>query len=231
MAYSISLSLAAFAFIGVEIPAATALEARVQENTITKEGPVDKTVKFSAVWGSLIIGSIYVLGALLVSFNLDWDDPQLPRLSWLSPDSGAESGSTSKGATNRPDSAFVIAAYNSTIPRSQTVADFITVCLLITALTTANTILYVASRTMFSPTKSIEDTPDSPLIMRFLAFFGKTSHRRVPMRAVAASCCFCWVPFLYLSDSNAPGFNLVAVSISMKYPPLVDILTLTIYLI
>lgn len=137
---------------------------------------------------------------MLVSFDLRWDDPQLPRLSWLA---------TNNSTSNKSDSAFVIAASNSGLPK---LADFITVCVITTALTTANTTLYVASRTLFSLTKGIQDTADSPRIKKFLAFFGKTNHRRVPMRAIAASTCFCWIPFLYLRDSNAPGTTLAAVS-------------------
>ncbi len=188
----------------MEVPAATALEARVQDTTHSKGGPVDKTVKFSAVWASVIVGLIYILGALLVSFDLAWDDPQLPRLSWLAIQDSHNIDSTVDSTSNKPDSAFVIAASNSVIAGSQILANFITVCILITALTTANTTLYVASRTLFSLTKGIKDRPDSPRIKKFLAFFGKTNHRRVPMRAIAASTCFCWVPFLYLRKSNAP---------------------------
>ena len=208
----ISLSLTVFAFLGIEIPAATALEARVQDTTRNKGGPVDKTVKFTAVWTSIIIGSIYILGALLVSFDLRWDDPQLPRLSWLATKENDNVDSNFEIASQKSDSAFVIAATNTLMAGSHRLADFITVCVLTAALAAANTTLYVASRTLFSLTKGIQDTPDSPWIKKFLAFFGKTNHRRVPMRAIAASCCFCWVPFLYLSNSNAPGTRLTAVS-------------------
>lgn len=210
---SISLSLAAFAFVGVEIPAATALEARISRNPTNRGGPVDRSVKFSAIWVSIIVGLIYILGALLVSFDLDWDDPQLPRLSWLASSTGTgDSISGSESSTNKSNSAFVIAANNSAISGHQGLANFITVCILITALTAANTTLYVASRTLFSLTKGIQANASSPWITKFLSFFGQTNHRRVPMRALAASCCFCWVPFLYLSDSNAPGTNIGAVS-------------------
>lgn len=161
-------------------------------------------MQFSAIWVSIFAGLIYILGALLISFDLDWDDPQLPRLSWLY--NGSDSTS------RKSDSAFVIAANNSRISGHQELANFITVCILITALTAANTTLYVASRTLFSLTKGIQANASSPWITKFLSFFGKTNHRRVPMRALAASCCFCWVPFLYLSNKNAPGTTIGAVS-------------------
>ena len=209
---SISLSLAAFAFIGVEAPAAIALEARVQDRPNHRGGPVDRTVKFTAVWVSVIVGSIYVLGGLLVTFNLDWDDPQLPRLSWLLSSGTSDIVSGSESATNKSNSAFVIAASNSNISGSQSLSNFVTVCLLVTALTAANTTLYMASRTLFSLTKEIESNSNSPRIIKFLAYFGKTNHRRVPLRALCASGFFIWVPFLYLSKSNAPGTTIAAVS-------------------
>ena len=149
----------------------------------------------------------------MVSFNLDWKDPQLPRLSWLASSNGTgRSISDSESSTDKSNSAFVIAADNSAIPGHQGLADFINVCILITALTAANTTIYVASRTLFSLTKGIRANASSPWIMRFLSLFGQTNHRRVPMRVLAASCCFCWVPFLYLSNSNAPGTTIGAVS-------------------
>ena len=210
---SISLSLAAFAFVGVEIPAATAIEARISPNLAGTGEPVDRSVKFSAIWVSVIVGSFYILGSLLLSFDVRWNDPQLPRLSWLP--ASITTGNNilgSESSTKKSTSAFVIAANNSAISGHYGLANFINVCILITALTAANTTLYVASRTLFSLTKGIEANSGSPWITRFLSFFGRTNHRRVPMRALAASCCFCWVPFLYLSKSNAPGTNIRAVS-------------------
>lgn len=166
---------------------------------------MDRSVKFSAIWVSIIAGVIYVLGALLISFDLHWEDSSLPRLSWLGP------GPTISN-NQYYSSAFVISAKNSAIPGHQRLADFISVCILFTQLTAANTTLYVASRTLFGLTKDIHTDKNSPWITKFLAFFGKTNHRKVPMRALAASCCFCWVPFLYLNDSNARGTTLGAVS-------------------
>ena len=163
---------------------------------------------------------MYILGALLVTFNLDWDDPQLPQLSWLTAKDSHRFNSGLTSATNQSDSAFVIAASNSRMAHSQSLANFTTLSVLITAVMTANTTLYVASRTLFSLTKSIPDTEQSPWIKRALAYFGKTNHRRVPMRATVASCCCCWVPFLYLRNSNDPGTRLVAVSSLLGIPDL-----------
>ena len=146
-------------------------------------------------------GCIYTLGALLVSFDLKWDDVNLPRASWLV-SQPANTGHLLKGTSN---SAFIIAGKEAELPG---LADFITVGLVVSALTAANTTLYVASRTLFGLTRRVKAGPDSPLIEKFFSFLGKTNHRKVPMRAILASCCFCWVPFLYLSNSDESGTNI-----------------------
>ena len=193
--------MACFAFVGIEIPAATALEARAQLSSARPGGPADSTVRFAAVWVSIIAGCIYILGALLVSFDLDWDEVNLPRVSWLVSEP-TKPGLLLNGTSN---SAFIIAGKESKLPG---LAGFITVGLVISALTAANTTLYVASRTLFGLMRRVKAGPDSPWIERFFSSLGKTNHRKVPMRAVVASCAFCWVPFLYLSHSDESGTNI-----------------------
>lgn len=201
---SLSISLACYAFVGIEIPAATALEARAQPPSMRRRGPVDGTVRFAAVWVSIIVGCIYSLGALLVSLVLKWDDVNLPRVSWLVSKT-SNTGILLKGTSN---SAFIIAGKEAELPG---LAAFITVGLVISALTAANTTLYVASRTLFGLTRRVKAGPDSPWIEKFFSYLGKTNHRKVPMRAIVASCCFCWVPFLYLSNSDGSGTSIGAV--------------------
>ena len=183
----------------------TALEARVQDSSAGTGEPVDTTVKFSAVWLSVITGSIYTWGALMVSFDLKWNDVNLPRVSWLPV--GGSPGPVLSGTSN---SAFVIAAKESGIRGLPT---FMTVGLVVSAITAANTTLYVASRTLFSLCRGMEVSPVSPWIHRCLAFLGKTNERQVPMRAILASCFFSWIPFLYLSSSKKSGTAIGTVSL------------------
>lgn len=198
---SVSISLACFAFVGIEIPAVTALEARVQTPNLGGASPVDRTVRFAAVWVPIIAGCIYILGALLVSFDLDWDDANLPRVSWIV----SVSNNTGHLLSGTSKSAFIIAGKEAKLPG---LADFITVGLVISAITAANTTLYVASRTLFGLTRRVEASGNSPWIRRFFSFLGQTNRRKVPMRAVVASCCFCWIPFLYLSEPDGSGTNI-----------------------
>ena len=187
------------------------MEARASPKVSEEEavGPregrssVDKTLRFTGVWVSVLLGFIYTLGSLLLSLNIQADDPRLPRLSWIPPQ--VPPGTSGAGQST---SGFVIAANDSSIFG---LGEFVTISLLLTAISTANTFLYVASRTLYGLVKDLKD--DSPSrITRFLAFFGKTTRLRVPVRAVVASCCICWVPFLWLSPSNGTGTSVSTVS-------------------
>ncbi|GAB1218578.1 hypothetical protein ATERTT37_007837 [Aspergillus terreus] len=91
-AFFVCLSIAAFAYIGVEITAATALEARLDKKPRSGEeaashatkGPWPAvSVQFSATWTSFIAWVIYFLGSLMMTLNVKWDDINLPRAGWL----------------------------------------------------------------------------------------------------------------------------------------------------
>ncbi|KAH7083883.1 amino acid permease/ SLC12A domain-containing protein [Paraphoma chrysanthemicola] len=196
-AFFMSLSIAAFAYVGVEITAASALEARVDEQrNTTQHRAIGRTVKFSAVYISFLAGVMYVLAGVLVTLNIKWDDPRLPRMSWVTGPEEETAGSTA--------SAFVLVAEASLVPG---LASTLNVFLIFTALTCANTNLYVASRTLFSLTRSL-DGGSGPWYTRILAYFGKTNNRKVPLRALVASCIFAWIPFLYLASSHGPDTSI-----------------------
>ncbi|GES63273.1 amino acid transporter [Aspergillus terreus] len=193
-AFFVCLSIAAFAYIGVEITAATALEARLDKKPRSGEeaghhatkGPWPAvSVQFSATWTSFIAWIIYFLGSLMMTLNVKWDDDSLPRAGWL--------GSPGKDeGTLNTDSGFVISAARSHIPGLE---DMFTVVLLITALTAANTNLYVASRTLFGLTRKLHGHRWS-----WLAFFGRTNNYQlleVLSQLGSVSClivwtCECW---------------------------------------
>lgn len=197
-AFFMSLSIAAFAYVGVEITAASALEARVpEERDPSQPRAIGRTVQFSAVYISFFAGVMYVLAGVLVTLNIEWNDIRLPRMSWVTgaPEDGI--GSTA--------SAFVLVAETSAIPG---LANTLNVVLMFTALTCANTNLYVASRALFSLTRSLDGGPGQPWYTRFLAYFGKTNKRKVPLRALVASCIFTWIPFLYLASEHGPDTSI-----------------------
>lgn len=196
-----SLSIAAFAFVGVETTAASALEARVtEERNPTQSRAIGKTVKFSAVYISFLAGIVYVVAGVLVTLNIDWNNKRLPRMSWVRPNNS--SGDPQIGTTS---SAFVLVAEASHIPR---LASTLNVFLMFTALSCANTNLYVASRTLFSLTRGLDGGRGRPWYTRILAYFGKTNNRKVPLRALVASCVFAWIPFLYLASAHGPDTSI-----------------------
>lgn len=197
-AFFMSLSIAAFAYIGVETVAASALEARVTgAKSPTKSRAIGRTVKFSAVYISFFVAVAYVIAGVLVTLNIRWDDPRLPRMSWVTGPLEPGIGSTA--------SAFVLVAEASKAPG---LAGTLNVFLMFTALTCANTNLYIASRSLFSLTRSLDGGPKQPWYVRFLAYFGKTNRRKVPLRALIASCAFTWVPFLYLASEHGPDTSI-----------------------
>jgi yeast amino acid transporter len=199
------LSFATFAFVGVEIIAASALEAkwpkrRTAEDRIdsdisrrSNDTLIGSTVKFSAIYISVLATIVYSVSGALVSLDISRADCQLPRLSWVT--GGADDCSDSHDANTV--SAFVLIAQLSKNPR---LSDVFNAFLVFTALTCANTNLYVASRTLFGLTSRLEGGRGQPWLLRVLAWFGRTNRRKVPMRAMLFSAlAFWWVPFLQLA--------------------------------
>ncbi|THC95893.1 hypothetical protein EYZ11_004624 [Aspergillus tanneri] len=138
----VSISTAAFAFIGVEITAAVALEARpaktrpsMQTNPPTiqvKEPRPRISFRFSATWTSFIAWILYFVAGFVMTLNVPWDSPELPTAGWL--DHHNQDG-------RKPaDSGFVLSARDSGISG---LAGVFNITLLITALTAANTNLAV----------------------------------------------------------------------------------------
>ncbi|CAI7587990.1 unnamed protein product [Penicillium pancosmium] len=197
----ISFSIAAFAYVGVDITAAIALEARLDSKHPQGERSTWPTisVRFVATWTTFIIWIIYFLGGIMLSFNVDWQNPNLPLESFLgSPASPAEDNQINS------NSGFVISASLSEIPGLDHV---VAVIILVTVLFSANTNLYVASRSLFVLTRKIHG---DKWYLRLIAFFGKTNSYYVPVRAMLLSCCFLWVPFLYLSPHNSPNTTVTS---------------------
>lgn len=198
-AFLMSLSIAAFAYVGVEITAASALEARVTRDP-NPQNPktIGRSVKFSTVWIPFLAGLVYVLAGVLVTLNIKWNDPNLPRMSWVT-------GPASPDGIGSTASAFVLVAEKSLVPG---LAGTLNVFLMFTCLTCANTNLYVASRTLFSLTRHLDGGPSQPWYTRAISYFGRTNHRKVPLAAILMSCIFTWIPFLYLASQHGPDTSI-----------------------
>ncbi|KAK5993764.1 Lysine/arginine permease CAN1-like protein [Cladobotryum mycophilum] len=201
----ISISLAAFAYVGVEIVAASALEARwPNQNARTptdlsqrseQDLLIGKTVKFSAVYMPIIFTVAYVLSGVL---------------AWVAAASSNTTATVDAAAAAAPPplsgegsstSVFVAIAQETTFPH---LADVFNVFLVFTALSCANTNLYVASRSLFGLASRLDGGSRQSRPLRVLAWFGRTNSHKVPIRAVVFSAlAFWWVPFLQLRSGEA----------------------------
>ncbi|KAI2470992.1 amino acid permease-domain-containing protein [Annulohypoxylon bovei var. microspora] len=209
------LSIATFAYVGIETPAAIALEARPTKVKSTEAesqrplnyvGNIGETVRFSAKWISVFACAAYTLSGILLSLNVDAADPNLSRVGWVGQ------------CTAKVISAFVLAAISYGVPN---VASAFNGFLVLTALSCANTNLFIASRMLFGLTNQIDGGLDEHWYLNVLAWLGRTNSYRVPIRAMAVSAlAFIWVPFLQLSipstnneqidcqtKSSTPGIN------------------------
>jgi amino acid transporter len=177
------LPIAAFAFVGLEITAATVVEARA--GTTRQSIPITP-LKRPATLLPLVVGPIYCLVALLVALNVDSTSPDLPAQGWLP---------KQFQSTSHTDSVIVQSALAAGIPKLPSV---VTGFIVFTALTAANTALYVASRTLFGLTRERRS---------WWEYFGITTQNgQVPLRALFASSIFWFVGYFSLfGTQSAPG--------------------------
>ncbi|KAH7304294.1 amino acid permease-domain-containing protein [Stachybotrys elegans] len=201
----IAISITIYAYVGIEIVAASAVEARATTSSTRASKPeattvVGQRVRFSAIYFPLLAAAAYTLSSMLASFSIPRDHCRLPRLN-PSEKPGCDQNESNLDST----SVFVIVARESGIQGLEHAFNGI---IIFTALTCANTNLYVASRSLFGLTTRLEGGSRQPLYIRLLALFGKTNRRKVPIRAVVFSAmAFCWVPLIQLIGNNSTTSN------------------------
>ncbi|CAI7603489.1 unnamed protein product [Penicillium glandicola] len=206
------ISIATFAYTGVEVVAASALEAQwphpADETSTNSNIPsqsnhaqMGNTFKFSAIYIPVFAMVAYTISGVLATLDIQRSSCDLPRLSWLSVDT--EAGCTVPSTS----AAFVAIAAESKIPH---LAHVFNAFLVFTCLSCAGTNLYVASRTLFGLTSRLDGGEGQRWYLRVLASLGKTDRRRVPLRAMIVSAvAFGWVPFLQLIRGNSdPQFSV-----------------------
>ena len=171
---SIALPISAYAYLGVEVVAVTAFEAG---------NP--KALRFPAKWIAYVVLALefsVVLGEVL---NIEWTDPMLPQFQ----------GQPDILGTGHSRAVFVLAVIKA---RIRGLPSLLTGCIIFSILSSANTALYVASRTLFGLARKID--PTHPLwLMRWLSKLGTTTpHTRVPAWSLLVSLIsFCWLPLLH----------------------------------
>lgn len=211
---SIALQTGAFSFIGIEIPAVTALEAKMDvaasdldqtSNQHVGEWPI--TTARKALWLScgrlpILVGPLYLLMGLVASLNVDRANPGLPSQRNEPVDHSYIANCA------KSDSIFVISAVASRIPY---LGDVFTAFVLLAAWTSANTALYVSSRTLYGLTRHYQNLPMDKnwgplytLWWRCRRWPGRTwktmKGKNIPIPAlIVSTILFCWVPFLQVA--------------------------------
>lgn len=211
---SIALQTGAFSFIGIEIPAVTALEAKMDIPVSVLNQTSDQnigrwpiTTARKALWWAcarlpLFVGPLYLIMGLLATVNVDRANPALQTLG------NEVAANANIEHCAKVDSIFVISAMDSSIAHLH---DVFTAFVLLTAWTSANTALYVSSRTLYGLTCNYKYLPvdeDWPrwyaCLWNFRVWVGTTwttfHHKSIPIPAlIVSTVVFCWVPFLQLA--------------------------------
>ncbi|GKU19105.1 unnamed protein product [Fusarium langsethiae] len=201
-------SVAIFAYAGIENFAVSVIEARWPStsppitSTSTPYRSVKRTLGFTAFYLPIIVAFAYTVSGLLVSLGIERNNCGLQRLSWLENEECPRSEEDEKKG-KFTFSPFVIIARGSEI---YGLHNAFNAFIVFTALTCANTNLYVASRTLFGVTRNIRSADAMP---RALAWFGVTNNNGVPIRAMTfTALAFCWVPFLQKKETFNTGSDL-----------------------
>jgi yeast amino acid transporter len=131
----VAFPIAAYAYLGVEIVAVTAVEAKTPQ----------KSLRFPARNIAWITTVIYVTSVISYYFNVSWTDEKLPSYDGRIT-AAANSQSNSMTPPTKSSSLVIIAALNAgEVPMSNVLLSF----LIMAVLSAANTALYVSSRTLW----------------------------------------------------------------------------------
>ncbi|KAE9376316.1 hypothetical protein N431DRAFT_180098 [Stipitochalara longipes BDJ] len=185
----VAIPIITYAYIGVEIVAATALEAKSS-----------RSLKFTAKNIAWITTIFYIVVAIGFYLNVSWTDPLLVKLSnIIMRNSPAIVPPTS---ITRTDIIAVVSLLNTHMPK---LAGLVNGCLIMAVLSAANTNLYVASRTLFGLAREILARDIEPYIglLRWLSKLGMVGNNsKIPAVAVGFSAlAFAWLPFLRFTES------------------------------
>ena len=185
--------MATFAYIGVELLTTTAFEARDPSEM--------KLPARNIGWFSTIL---YIVATGTFVANTSWQDQNLPQLFQQAlvtitkpppPDLAVFALPQDPQTHAAPLIALVRSGFGSKF-----LPGFLNGCFIYSALSCANTALFVASRQLYGLTQSISLEPNSPILVRLIAYPGGVEPRtQSPWRAVAVSAFLLyWLPFIRL---------------------------------
>lgn len=190
-----AIPLATFAYIGVELLTTTAFEALDPDELRL---PAANVGWFSTVLYTLATGSFVA--------NISWQDQNLPKLF-----------QQALTTITDPEAAIAFAKFADSAPETHAsplialyrvgwrfLPSFLNGCFIYSALSCANTALYVASRQLYGMTRTITIDYDSGVIRRGLHWMSSVHYKaKTPWPAIAISgLLLCWLPFIRIHDGN-----------------------------
>ena len=189
------IPIAAYAFVGIEIISAAAIEVIEPRNNLPTP----------ANYIAPLVGLIYIFLLLMFCLNIHWKDSGLPPFYGLS-------SAQRQNALQRKDSNFVPASSPTThsvmvlaVQQAgmKDLAGFLMGALIFAAYNTAMTALYVASRTLHGLTRGM-DVNSEFQVKRWIAHLGVTNGQRVPSVALVASAIAfgSWLPALHFARAR-----------------------------
>lgn len=166
------MTLVAFSYIGVEIVAVAASEAKYPRDDLP---PASRRI----FWTTF---TLYAAAVFSVSLNVPHTDCFLQDIFH---NTRAPTGQVSP---------FIIAIKNAGI---DFLPGFVNAALLFATWSTTNTELYVASRTLYGMAARLD-----PETHPYLSIFGRTTKNGVPMTAIFASCSLAPLAYLQVNKSD-----------------------------
>jgi yeast amino acid transporter len=180
---SYALPLVAYSFLGIEIIAVTAFEARN-----------DTAVRWPSRTIVYVVFILYILCTIGESLNVQWQNSHLPYIY-----GGVGNSTTASSPTNPASANMVINAVYAQGYKG--LAGFLNGCLIFSVVSASNTSLYVSSRTLYG---MIREMPDTNWFYNKIRWISKVPRTGVPAVAILISAvAFYWLPFLQLKEGYA----------------------------
>ena len=185
---SVVIPIAAFAFVGVEIVSAAAVEGRHPRDL---QIPANYITPFTT--------AVYLLLMLMFAFDAYWRGPDFPPFYENSTIYTRNTPvADSNSSTVYP--VIVVAVQNAHITG---LPGFLVGSLVLAAFSAANTALYVASRSLYGITRDLE-WHSANWAIRLLAYLGTTNDNMVPHWALLLSAVAfgSWIPALHFARGH-----------------------------
>ena len=189
------IPIAAYAFVGIEIISAAAIEVKKPRSNLPTP----------ANYIAPVVGLIYMLLLLMFCLNIHWNDPDLP------PFYGISSAHQQKAL--QPKDPNLIPASESTTHSVMVIAvehagmknlaGFLVAALIFATYNTAMISLYVASRTLHGLTRAM-DVNSNLRVKRWIAYLSVTNGKHVPsVSLVVSAIAFgSWLPALQFTRAR-----------------------------